>query len=56
MVLIKRVVLAAAMSLLSEGAIAGVGPAAPSDTFPPSERPIDGQSAAPSDAALSQNC
>ena len=55
MVLIKRVVLAAAMSLLSEGAIAGVGPAAPSDKVPSAERAIDGHSASDSDAALSQN-
>ena len=49
MVLIKRVMLAAAMSLLSEGAIAGSMPVAPSDKAPPPERAQHRDSAAPGD-------
>ena len=41
MVLIKRVVLAAAMSLLSEGAIAGVTPTTTSTKAPPVQPTLD---------------
>ena len=55
MVLIKRVMLAAAMSLLSEGAIAGAMPAAPSDMTPRAELPQDRDRAGPGETGVDTN-
>jgi hypothetical protein len=51
MVLIKRVMIAAAMSLLSEGAIAGVMPETPSDKTLSAQQAQGEPTAAPVDAA-----